>query len=275
MFYLNYVWRLLATAFSFLLFGLVGLLMPWVTGPWIHLRYSNRTERRLRARHALHRLFRVFIRIWRFLGVIDWEIHHIERLERPGLLVLANHPSLFDVVFLMAFIPVPDCIVKERLFGNPVMRGFLRLTGFLANSNPVGLIEDARASLGAGSSLVIFPEGTRTDPNGTLHFQRGAANIALRTQTPVTPVVIVCEPLTLTKKHRWYHIPASKPKVTLRVGEDLPLTPYQHQPVAQGVRTLTRYLQDYFTEELSRHEHNSPRQAGAGIEAVDYHHPRP
>lgn len=275
MFYLGYTWRLIATAFSFLLFGLAGLLTPWFAGLWIHLRYRDRVERQKRARHLLHQFFLAFIHLWRFLGVIDWEVRHIERLQRPGLLVLANHPSLLDVVFLMAFIPIPDCIAKQRLFGNPVMRGYLGLTGFLANNNPVGLVEDARISLDTGSSLVVFPEGTRTDPKGSLHFQRGAANIALRTRTPVTPVTILCQPLILTKKHRWYHIPPSKPKMTLVVGDDIPMAEYLHQPVAVGVRALTRDLQNYFTEELRTHEYDSHRQPGSGVEATDYHHTGP
>src|SRR5690606_3555824 len=100
-------------------------------------------------------------------------------LQRPGLLVLANHPCLIDVVFLIAFTPNPDCIVKGGLLANPAMRGYLRLTGFLRNDRGAELIEDARSSLAAGSALIIFPEGTRTQPGQPLQFQRGAANVAL------------------------------------------------------------------------------------------------
>lgn len=271
-FAINYLWRFVATALSFILFGIMGLLIPWVIGPWLYWRYANQRQRQQHARTFIHLSFRWYIHALRGLGVVTWDVRHAERLQRPGLLVLANHPCLLDVAFLMAFIPNPNCIVKERLFSNPFMRGYLRLTGFIANNEAVGLIEDARASIAGGSSLIIFPEGTRTAPGEPLRFQRGAANVALRAQTRITPVTIVCEPLTLTKKHRWYQIPRRKPHISLQVGEDLPLVDYYQQPVAGAARMLTRDLQLYFTEELKNHERDIHRRSGAGVETADYRH---
>lgn len=251
---LNYGWRLFATALSFLLFGLGGIVVPWVATPWIKLTSRTPEERQRRARLLIHRTFRFFIHTMRGLGVLTWDIQGELLLQRSGLLVLANHPCLIDVVFLIAFIPNPDCIVKGRLLANPAMGGYLRLTGFLSNDRGAELIEDARGSLAVGSALIIFPEGTRTQPGQPLHFQRGAANVALRTNTSITPVTILCQPLTLSKMHRWYHIPPQKVHMTLLVGKDIPITSYnQHQP-ALAARQLTQDLQDYFTEELRLHD---------------------
>lgn len=247
---INYCWRLFATALSFAIFGIGGVLIPLLATPWFTLTSTTPAHRQVRARLFIHRTFRAYIHLMRALGVLTWEIKGEALLHRPGLLVLANHPCLIDVVFLIAFIPNPDCIVKGRLLANPAMRGYLRLTGFLRNDSGAELIEGARASLAAGSALIIFPEGTRTLPGEPLRFQRGAANVALRTHTPVTPVTILCQPITLTKKHRWYHIPPRKLHMTLRVGADIPVATYDHQPPALAARQLTQDLQDYFTEEL-------------------------
>lgn len=251
---LNYAWRLFATGLSFTLFGLGGIIVPWIATPWITLTSRTSKERQQRARLLIHRTFKLFIHIMRALGVLTWDIHGAELLTRPGLLVLANHPCLIDVVFLIAFIPNPDCIVKGRLLTNPAMNGYLRLTGFLTNDSGPELIKSAQSSIASGSALIIFPEGTRTMPGEALHFQRGAANLALRTQTAVTPVTIVCEPLTLSKKHRWYHIPPKKVHMTLLVGSDIAIGSYTHQPLAMAARQLTQDLQDYFTEELRVHD---------------------
>lgn len=248
--WLNYYWRLFATGLSFALFGLGGVLIPLLATPWIKLTSRTPEARQRRARLLIHRTFRLFIHIMRTLGVLTWHIDGEEQLHRPGLLVLANHPCLIDVVFLIAFIPNPDCIVKGRLLANPAMGGYLRLTNFLTNDSGADLVESARDSLAAGSALIIFPEGTRTAPGEGLRFQRGAANIALRTGVAVTPVTILCEPLTLTKKHRWYHIPPHKLHMTLRVGQDMPITHYDQQAPALAARQLTQDLQDYFSEEL-------------------------
>jgi 1-acyl-sn-glycerol-3-phosphate acyltransferase len=251
---LNYLWRLFATGLSFTLFGLGGIVVPWVATPWIKLTSSTCEERQRRARLLIHRTFRLFIHTMRALGVLTWDIQGEILLQRSGLLVLANHPCLIDVVFLIAFIRNPDCIVKGRLLANPAMNGYLRLTGFLTNENGPELINGARDSLAKGSALIIFPEGTRTVPGESLRFQRGAANLALRTQTPVTPVTILCRPLTLSKRHKWYHIPPKKLHMTLIVGNDISIASYNEQPPALAARQLTQDLQNYFTEELRAHD---------------------
>lgn len=250
----NYGWRLFATGLSFALFGLGGVLIPWLATPWIKLISTDPAERQRRARLLIHRTFRCFIYMMRGLGVLSWTVKHEQLLQRPGLLVLANHPCLIDVVFLIAFIPNPDCIVKGRLLANPAMRGFLRLTGFMTNDGGAELIDAARASLASGSALIIFPEGTRSLPGEALRFQRGAANVALRTLTAITPVTILCQPPTLSKQHRWYHIPPRKLHMSLLVGEDIAVSTYDpHQP-ALAARQLTQDLQAYFTEELRAHD---------------------
>ena len=253
---LNYYWRIFATGFSFTVFGLGGVFVPLLAAPWITLTSKTRAQRQIRARLFIHRSFRFFIHMMRSLGILTWEINDEHLLHRPGLLVLANHPCLIDVVFLIAFIPNPDCIVKSRLLDNPSMRGYLRLTGFLRNDRGAELIDDARVSLAAGSALIIFPEGTRTVPGEPLRFQRGAANVALRTHTAITPVTILCEPITLTKNQPWYRVPACKFKMTLRVGADLPVATYDQQQPALAARQLTQDLQDYFTEELRVHDNS-------------------
>lgn len=253
---LNYGWRLFATGLSFVLFGLGGVLIPPVATLWIRLTSANPAERQRRARWLIHRTFRLYVHMMRALGVLRWTVKGEELLQRPGLLVLANHPCLIDVVFLIAFIPNPDCIVKGRLLANPAMGGFLRLTGFLMNDGGAELIEGARASLAAGSALIIFPEGTRTVPGEPLRFQRGAANVALRTLTAVTPVTILCQPITLSKKHRWYHIPPQKLHISLLVGADIAVTGYDQEHPAVAARQLTQDLQDYFTEELRAHDNS-------------------
>ena len=68
------------------------------------------------------------------------------------------------------------------------------------------------------ASLLIFPEGTRTEKGEYLNeFQRGAANIAIRANVPVRPVLITCTPSTLTKNEKWYHVPAQPFHIEIKV----------------------------------------------------------
>ena len=247
---LFWTWRLCATALSFFVFGCGGVLLPLLVIPVLYLLPGDQSVRERRLRWVVHILFKAFIYFMRGLGLLTWEIADIEKIRRPGILVLANHPTLLDIVFLVAFIPDANCIVKSRLFSNPAMRGVISQTGYITNGNGANLISDANSALQSGSALVIFPEGTRTGRDGKFSLQRGAANIATRCCTDVTPVIIRCNPPTLSKEHMWYHIPHRPFVLSFDIRDDIQIAPYLVDSASLGARKLTRYLEQYFSTEL-------------------------
>jgi hypothetical protein len=102
------------------------------------------------------------------LGVLRYEVHGLDKLERGGQLILANHPTLIDTVFLIAFVRNADCIVKGGLWNNPFTGGPVRAAGYIRNDGGPALVDDCIASLRAGGNLIVFPEGTRTPRGGTM-----------------------------------------------------------------------------------------------------------
>lgn len=260
--HLNYAWRLFATGLSFFLFGLGGIVIPALFTPLLYLFSRNHSHRQAMARSLVQMTFKCFIHIMRGLGILRWEIHGAEKLQQGKTpLVLANHPTLIDVVFLVALIPNANCVVKGSLRSNPVMRGFISLTGYVPNHKKELLLD----SINPHSTLIVFPEGTRTTPGQPISLQRGAANIAIRTRTDITPVVIRCTPSTLSKEHRWYHIPDQRFTISIAVRETIAVGDYLHGPAAKEARRLTADLQGYFTKEL---QHDEPSSAYAGAESL-------
>ncbi|TDM05727.1 MAG: 1-acyl-sn-glycerol-3-phosphate acyltransferase [Ideonella sp. MAG2] len=247
-------WRVLATGLCFLTFGVGGLLLGLLIFPLMRALIRHPTARVAAARKVIQMAFRGFIGMMRGLGVLSYEIHHRDRLRRSGMLVLANHPSLIDVVFLMALIDNADCIVKAALTRNPATWGPVTAAGFVFNDSGAGLLEDCQSSLDAGSNLIIFPEGTRTPRSGELLLQRGAANVAVRCGRDITPVRITVHPATLGKGEPWYQVPPCKPHFVFRVEPDIAVTPFQGQAASEALaaRHLTDYLTDYFSME-TRH----------------------
>ncbi|GGX86794.1 acyltransferase [Litchfieldella qijiaojingensis] len=246
-------WRRgIGTAISFMAFGIGGLFIGAVVAPILQIGIRDNQRRQWIARQLIQRCFRCFVALMQALGVLDYRFEHVERLQRPGLLILANHPSLIDVIFLLAHIPHADCIVKGRLAHNPFTRGPIRAAGYITNDEPEAVLDAAKTSLANGGSLILFPEGTRTSPRRPIKFRRGGANIALRTNTNITPVLIHCTPTTLTKGEPWYRIPARKVWMTLRVLDDLPVNDDNQQPTGQAARQLTRRLSNHFNRELER-----------------------
>lgn len=252
---LEQLWRLVATAISFTLFGIGGVVIPLLLVPFIFLLSRDEQTRHRRGKAMIHHLFHCYIRILRFLGVLSYETHGLARLKQAKL-VLANHPSLIDVVFLIALMPNANCVVKSALLKNPFTRGPIRAAGYIVNDESADeVIDAATEAFQRGEALIIFPEGTRSVPGRPLTLKRGAANVAVRTQAEVTPVLIRCEPVTLTKGQPWYKVPNSRPHFTITVEEAMSMQPYlELDKPTVAARILTTELTEYFNQEIRLRE---------------------
>ncbi|MES2320113.1 MAG: lysophospholipid acyltransferase family protein [Pseudomonadota bacterium] len=248
-------WRVLATGISFTMFGIGGLLLRVLVFPLLTLCVRAPVRRTAYARTIIRMTFRAFVGLMRGLGVLRYEIIGLEKLERGGLLILANHPTLIDTVFLMAFVKHADCIVKSHLWNNPFTSGPVRAAGYISNESGTELVEDCIASLRAGNNLIIFPEGTRTPACGAITLKRGAANIAIRGACAVTPVLIDCQPPTLGKGEKWWRVPARHAQFRIEVRDDIDVARFTGAGTTEvmAVRHLTDHLQQFFTEENQVH----------------------
>jgi 1-acyl-sn-glycerol-3-phosphate acyltransferase len=250
--------RILATGFCFGLFGLGGLLVLCLVFPLLRLVCADPARSRQHARDMIHRSFRCFVRVMTVCGVISYEVRHGERLDRHGLLIVANHPSLIDVVLLMALVRRPNCVVKASLRDNVFTRGPVLSAGFIINADGTQLVQDCVASVRSGDNLIIFPEGTRSlEHNGDLNpLKRGAANIALRGNLALTPVVITVSEPMLGKGQSWYDAPCRRPHFVLSVEDDIVIAPYHSEAVSalpsRAARVLSDDLKAFFTQEIKR-----------------------
>ena len=247
-----YYWRLIATAASFTLFGLGGLSLRLVVFPLLSCLPGDAVRHRQRARYTVSRLFWLFIRFMTRTGVLSYEVHGAERLGRPGQMIIANHPSLIDVVFLIGLMRDTNCVVKQSLWQNPFTRSPVRATQYISNDGSVDMLDNAAGALKEGQTLIIFPEGTRTRPGHAPAFHRGAAAIALRGAKILTPVVITVNPTSLTKAEPWYRIPKRRMHFSFRVGADIdPQTFAALGPPPKASRLLNDFVHDYFIKELA------------------------
>jgi 1-acyl-sn-glycerol-3-phosphate acyltransferase len=251
---LDRAWRVLATGLCFSSFGLGGLALRLIAFPMLRLFVRDPARRAVLAKALIRHTFRFFVGLMRLSGVLSLEVRGLEKLRRRGLLIVANHPSLVDVVFLISLVRHADCIVKSSLARNPFTRGPVVAAGFLCNDSGAALVEDCIESLRRGNNLIIFPEGTRTPLTGALPLQRGAANVAVRGGIDITPVRIRCHPPMLTKGAPWYRVPPRRGHFVLDVGDDIPVAGFlsDNRSVAIATRQLTEHLTQHFSLEIHR-----------------------
>jgi len=251
---LNYLWRLFATGLSFFLFGAVGVALWGGLFPLLAPFLGRGRIRTQRSRRLMQQVFRLYMNFMRAVGILDYRVSDPEVLNQSAQIVVANHPCLLDIVFLISQIRNASCIVKPALIKNPFMRIPIRAMGYIYAEDPETLLERCAEELHGGSVLIVFPEGTRTTPGLAIKFQRGAAAIALHAQAPLLPVLLDCSPTTLTKQERWYQIPQKKFTLSLIVGDHIRLSPISGSDNRSlAARRVTRQLETYFTDRLADH----------------------
>jgi 1-acyl-sn-glycerol-3-phosphate acyltransferase len=217
-------------------------------------------RRELRTQRVVHYAFRLWLWWMRRLRLcrVSWIAG--ERLRASGpCLVVANHPTLIDVILLLTRLPQADCIVKTAAQRNPFMRRIVTRAGYLANDDGDALVESCAGRIAQGRSVLLFPEGTRSPRGGLRRFQRGAAHIALKTGCPIVPVVITCRPPTLLKGQSWHDVPDRRPQWVLRVCA--PIDPARYLGVGStlpvAARRLTADLQALYEQGLGADEEPS------------------
>lgn len=245
-------WRLLGTTCSFLGFGLGGLLLRGVVFPLVNLSTYDPPRRARRAKAVVHHAFRLLVGVLQRIGVLSLELRNIDALQQQGLLIVANHPSLLDIVFLLAQVPQGDCLVKSALRDNPFTAGPVRAAGYICNDRGLDIIQQCVHSVrDERNSLVIFPEGTRsTADEAALPLRRGAAHIAIAGRIDLTPVWIDCHPPFLARGQKWYKLTHRRPHVVIDVRPPIAVLPFLEPGVSDGIaaRRLTTHLANYFSE---------------------------
>jgi len=121
--------------------------------------------------------------------------NHIDR-DQPYI-VMANHQSHYDVFALMGLLPLQlRWIIKMELRKIPIFGIACEKVGYIFidrgnHEKAQKSLEAAGEKIRAGSSVIFFPEGTRSADGKLQTFKKGGFVIALEAQVPILPVTVV------------------------------------------------------------------------------------
>lgn len=188
---LLYVWRMIRKIFCVSFFSVGSIIIAAIVFPFIRLFNLNNQERFRRAgHHFISLILNFFVYMMKILHISIFKVDDIERLRNlKGCVIVANHPSLLDVVYTLSFVKNADCIVKAELVNSP-MGGIVKNLYITNNVDFEKMTEDCIKCLKEGSNLIIFPEGTRSPYKGENAYKKGAARIALAAGANVQPMHI-------------------------------------------------------------------------------------
>jgi 1-acyl-sn-glycerol-3-phosphate acyltransferase len=159
----------------------------------------------------IHRAARLLFTVLRKLALLEVTTSGFpaQRISPPPCVVVANHPSMLDALLLVSLLPNAVCIMKPSLLRIPGLSGLARRAGYIPHGAAPALLERAEAALAAGSSIIIFPEGTRSKPGSLGTFQRGAVRIALQAGVPIEAIALEMSPVVLGRARPWWRAPST------------------------------------------------------------------
>ncbi len=115
---------------------------------------------------------------------------------KKSYVVIGNHPSTLDIFTHITALPVSiRFLTKTELFRIPIFGRVLKTLGLPridrknAKANFEKINESINQVIKLGNSIMIFPEGKRSNQKELLPFKKGAAYIAKDFNLPVIPVV--------------------------------------------------------------------------------------
>ena len=179
-----------------------------------------------------------------------WSVRRSVPPLGPGpYVVVSNHASLIDIPLNLG-LPLPIRVsARPGLFRVPVMGWYMRYSRQIrvdgGSREDIGRTLDAfRTAIADGVSILVFPEGTRSEDGEIGAFQKGAFKLAAELGVPLLPVVIDGSGDALPKGSnglvRWFC------RFRMHV---LPPVETKDPP---PIRVLTRRVRDAMVAELER-----------------------
>lgn len=146
---------------------------------------------------------------------------------RPGrtYVLASNHQSLFDTAVLFSYLPLSFRILyKKSLNRIPFLGWHLFLSGHIGveRESPAkarASLDHAAARIRSGTSVVVFPEGTRSYDGVMRTFRKGSFRLALKAATPIVPLTIAGSHLVMRRGR----VTVYPGRVRLTIGEPIPV----------------------------------------------------
>jgi 1-acyl-sn-glycerol-3-phosphate acyltransferase len=236
-----YVHRVLMKWFSFFFFGFSSVILSIIVLPPMRLLVPSDERFKKYTRRLVSFWFRVFVGVMHFIGIVNL-VPDDRKLYRnlSSKIIVANHPSLLDVVMLISLIPNADCIVNAYL-NYSILRFIVRQIYIVNSDNHDEIMDACIESLKKGYNLIIFPEGTRTPRTGTPIVKKGAARVAMAAGCGIVPVHIGgTDKYGLGKKDPWTGFnPVERYVYKISMKSEIHPDKYRELPVPAAVRHLT------------------------------------
>ena len=186
----SYTYYCVSKLVAMLSFGIGAIILAILVFPFIRLFTLHKSDFGIIARAYVSHTFRVFLKN---LEICKTSILKVEDRQAfrdiHSKVIIANHPSLLDFVYIMSLVPNSTCIVRGSLTRTP-LRGVIKQAYITNNTDFNEVLVECKKLTDKGCNVIVFPEGTRRPRIGRNNYKKGAARIALYCGCDVQPLFI-------------------------------------------------------------------------------------
>lgn len=180
---------LLHSTLSFIYYGLGGILLSVVGRLLVKILPGNEEKKMLVFRKCMAKFLTSVLYSNPFVKkrVVN---KFNETFEKPAV-VIANHTSFLDTLAIGMVTHKVVYLVNDWVYKSPIFGKAVQLMGYYPVSQGIeGGVEHLREKVNQGYSLMIFPEGTRSQDNVVKRFHKGAFFLAQEFNLDVVPIYI-------------------------------------------------------------------------------------
>lgn len=256
--YFLYTYRAFMKLFFYLYFGIGSMILAILVFPWIRVFVHPKEKFQIMARRFVSASFRGFINFMRATGTIKLKVSDKEAFRNlHGKVIIANHPSMLDFVFIMSLVPNANCIVRGGLT-KTVLAGVIKQCYIVNTLDFNELCVLCRQTINEGNNVIIFPEGTRTPRHGFNPYKKGASRIAYFSKCNVQPVLVGGNDKYGLGKHDpvWSYNHSEKYVYDFSLLDEIKIDEYADLPETIAAKRLTDKMTEVLTHAVKQNDKN-------------------
>ena len=186
----SYTYFCLSKILAMIFFGIGAIILGLLVFPFIRLFTLHKKDFGIIARAYVSHTFRLFLGNLHFCQTSRLNVEDKKAFRQiHSKIIIANHPSLLDFVYIMSLVPNSTCIVRGSLTRTP-LRGVIKQAYITNTTEFDDVLIECKKLTDKGCNVIVFPEGTRSPRIGRNNYKKGAARIALYCGCDVLPLFI-------------------------------------------------------------------------------------
>ena len=229
------------TIYAFLYFTIGCIVLNVI---YVLLKFTFISDKRKRS--VFHYVIYYFIKIFlKSMYMVNTKYQNIKEIDfnKPSV-IISNHQSFVDILILLSLSPKIVMVTKGWVWKSPVFGRIVQYAGFYTiEEGYEKLVDSLYPLVKEGYSIVVFPEGTRSDDCEIKRFHKGAFYLAEKLQLEIKPLVIYGTGLISSKKQPFY---IKKGEIIAKV---IPNSTYSELSSNTTYQEKTKYYRKLFLHE--------------------------